>query len=165
MQSVAPSLPTSLDSPGVGPEPGDPPPPFLLITRMLLGHTSVGWGCYHGNDAAIKPRSRYVALIFPGFRETRHTEAISVRGGDGGGCFCISSLLVGSGTAASAPSSEGYISLSIARVVMRRALPGSLHRCRFELMCSVPLKPPAVPGQPFCLPRLFPLHSTKQQLP
>lgn len=52
-----------------------------------------------------------------------------------GGCFCISSLLVGSGTAASA-TSEVYISLSIARVVMRRALPGTLHRCRFELMCA-----------------------------
>lgn len=33
MQSVAPSLPTSLDSPGVGPVPGDPPP-FLLIAAV-----------------------------------------------------------------------------------------------------------------------------------
>lgn len=81
-----------------------------------------------------------------------------------GGCFCVSSLLAGSGTAASA-TSEGYISLSIARVVMRRALPGGLRWCGFESMCSVPLKPAVLPGQPFCLPCLFPLHSTKQQLP
>lgn len=54
-------------------------------------------------------------------------EAISkdIRGGPmgGGGGFCISSLLVGSGTAAGTPSSEVYISLSIARVVMGRAPP------------------------------------------
>lgn len=92
-------------------------------------------------------------------------EAMSkaIRGGDGG-LLPGGSLLVGSGTAAGA-TSEVYISPSIARVVMRRALPGRLHRCRFESMCSVPLKPAALPGQPFCLPCLFPLRSTKQQLP
>lgn len=81
-----------------------------------------------------------------------------------GGCFCISSLLVGSGTAASAPSSEVYISLSIARVVMRRALPGTLHQCRFELMCGWrgPIKACSGPWAALLSSCLFPLHSTKQ---